>query len=88
MVEQDYQRVERLVRPGLGFGRFHTAGRTLAGYEVMMRKGQLPKIDGRDMRAQAILVAELFQLAAWSVGYPGHPRPAANFATQPSPQTC
>jgi site-specific DNA recombinase len=35
--------VKRLVRPGLGFGGFHTARRTLAGYEAMamVRKGQV-----------------------------------------------
>jgi transposase-like protein len=31
IVEQDHRRVKRLVRPGLGFGGFHTARRTLAG---------------------------------------------------------
>ena len=30
----------------------------------MMRKGQVRKIGGRDMKAQAAFVAELFQLAA------------------------
>ncbi|MBI0538887.1 IS6 family transposase [Roseomonas sp. KE2513] len=66
IVEQDHRRVKRLVRPGLGFGRFWTARRTLAGYEVMamVRKGQLRRIGGRDMRAQATFVAELFQIAA------------------------
>ncbi|WP_043838296.1 IS6 family transposase [Muricoccus aerilatus] len=66
IVEQDHRRMKRLVRPGLGFGGFHTARRTLAGYEVMamVRKGQLRRIDGRDMRAQATFVAELFQIAA------------------------
>jgi hypothetical protein len=40
--------------------------RTLAGYEVMamVRKGQLRKIEGRDMRTQATFIAELFQVAA------------------------
>jgi transposase-like protein len=66
IVEQDHRRVKRLVRPGLGFGSFWTARRTLAGYEVMamVRKGQLRKIGGRDMQAQATFVAELFQVAA------------------------
>jgi transposase, IS6 family len=66
IVEQDHRRLKRLVRPGLGFGGFHTARRTLAGYEVMamVRKGQVRKIGGRDMRAQASFVAELFQVAA------------------------
>ena len=35
IVEQDRRRVKRLVRPGLGFGSFWTARRTLAGYEMM-----------------------------------------------------
>ncbi|MFH5927277.1 IS6 family transposase [Roseomonas xinghualingensis] len=66
IVEQDHRRVKRLVRPGLGFGGFHTARRSLAGYEVMamVRKGQLQNIDGRDMQAQATFVAGLFQVAA------------------------
>jgi transposase-like protein len=36
IVEQDHRRVKRLVRPGPGFGGFHTARRTLAGYEVIV----------------------------------------------------
>ena len=66
IVEQDHRRVKRLIRPGLGFASFRTARRTLAGYEVMamMRKGQVRKIGGCDMRAQAIFVADLFQIAA------------------------
>ena len=66
VVEQDHRRVKRLVRPGLGFGSFHTARRTLAGYEAMamVRKGQVRGIGGRDMRTQASFLAELFQVAA------------------------
>ena len=66
VVEQDHRRVKRLVRQGLGFGSFHTARRTLAGYEamVMVRKGQVRGIGGRDVRAQASFFAELFQVAA------------------------
>jgi hypothetical protein len=38
----------------------------LAGYEVMamVRKGQVRRIGGRDIRAQATFVAELFDVAA------------------------
>ena len=45
---------------------FWTARRTLAGYEAMamIRKGQLRNIGGRDMRAQASFIAELFEIAA------------------------
>ena len=66
IVEQDHRRLKRLVRPGLGFGGFHTARRTLAGYEAMamIRKGQVWNVGGRDMRAQASFIAELFQIAA------------------------
>jgi transposase, IS6 family len=50
----------------LEFGSFWTARRTLAGYEViaMVRKGQIRRICGRDMRAQATFIAELFDVAA------------------------
>jgi len=66
IVEQDHRRVKRLVRPGLGFGSFHTARRTLAGYEAMamIRKGQVRGVGGRDMRSQATFIAALFQVAA------------------------
>jgi transposase, IS6 family len=65
-VEQDHRRIRRLIRPGLGFGSIWTARRTLAGYEAMamIRKGQLRNIGGRDMRAQASFIAELFEIAA------------------------
>ena len=66
ILEQDHRHLKRLVRPGLGFGRFWTARRTLAGSEAMgmMRKGQVRRVGGRDMRAQASFIAELFQVAA------------------------
>jgi transposase, IS6 family len=66
IVEQDHRRIRRLIRPGLGFGSIWTARRTLAGYEAMamIRKGQLRNIGGRDMRAQASFIAELFEIAA------------------------
>jgi IS6 family transposase len=66
IVEQDYWRVKRLVRPGLGFGGVHTARRTLAGYEAMalIRKGQVRKVGRLDMLGQANFVAELCQIAA------------------------
>ena len=66
IVEQDHRRIKRLTRPGVGFGGFWTARRTLAGYEAMamIRKGQVRNIDGNDIRAQAAFIAELFQVAA------------------------
>jgi IS6 family transposase len=66
IVEQDHRRVKRLTRPGLGFGSFWTARRTLAGFEAMamIRKGQVQDIGGGDIRAQAAFITGLFQLAA------------------------
>lgn len=66
IVEQDHRRVKRLTRPGLGFGGFWTARRTLAGFEAMamIRKGQVPSVGGDDIKAQAIFIDGLFQIAA------------------------
>jgi len=66
IVEQDHRRIKRLVRPGLGFGDFRTARRTLAGFEAMamIRKGQVRNISGGDIRGQASFVAGLFDMAA------------------------
>ena len=53
IVEQDHRRVKRLTRPGLGFGSFWTAQRTLAGFEAMamIRKGQIRNIGGDNIKA-------------------------------------
>src|SRR5690348_4529739 len=66
IVEQDRRRVKRLTRPGLGFGGFWTARRTLAGFEAMamIRKGQVQNIGGSEIRVQASFIARLFQIAA------------------------
>ena len=66
IVEQDHRRVKRLVRPGLGFGGFRTARRTLAGFEAMamIRKGQVRNISGFDIRGQATFIASVFDVAA------------------------
>jgi hypothetical protein len=74
IVEQDHRRIKRLVRPGLGFGGLRTAVRTLAGYEAMamIRKGQVPNVGGRDMRAQIVSVASPFEMAIW-IGRPPTP---------------
>jgi transposase, IS6 family len=66
IVEQGHRNMQRLIDPGLGFGGFWTARRTLAGYEAMamIRKGQVRKIGGNDIRAQTRFVAGLFEAAA------------------------
>jgi transposase, IS6 family len=66
IVEQDHRRVKRLTSLGLCFGGFWTARRTLAGYEAvaMIKKRQVRNISGGDIRAQAVFIAGLFQVAA------------------------
>ena len=66
VVEQDHRRIKRLARPGLGFGSFRTARRTLSGFEAMamIRKGQVRNIDGGDIRSQAAFIAGVFNSVA------------------------
>jgi transposase-like protein len=66
VVEQDPRFVKRRVNPGLGFGAFHTAQRTIQGYEVrhMLRKGQMEAITHRDVLAQNCVINRLFGVAA------------------------
>src|ERR687894_57340 len=62
IVEQDHRRVKRLVRPGLGFGGFHTARRPLAGYEAMamVRKGRGRGLGGGGGRGPGRVFAGVF----------------------------
>lgn len=66
IVEQDHRFIKRLTNPGLGFVSFHTAWRTLRGYEIMnmIRKGQLQGAPKGDVLAQNHLVAEVFGMGA------------------------
>ena len=53
-VEQDHRRIKRLVKPGLGFGSFNTARRTLKGNEAMsmISKGQIRGVERNDVVGQ------------------------------------
>jgi transposase, IS6 family len=66
MVEQDHRFVKRRVNPGLGFGAFATAQRTIQGYEAMHRlhKGQLEGITKGDVLSQNQVINQLFGVAA------------------------
>jgi transposase-like protein len=66
IIEQDHRFIKRRVKPGLGFGSFHTAWRTLRGYEVMhmIRKGQVCEVARGDVVAQSQFIARLFGIAA------------------------
>jgi transposase-like protein len=65
-IEQDHRFVTRRVNPGLGFGPFATAQRTIQGYEAMhmLRKGQIKGIAKRDVLAQNCVINQLFGLVA------------------------
>jgi transposase-like protein len=66
VIEQDHRLVKRNVNPGLGFGAFATAQRTIQGYEAvhMLRKGQIEGIAKRDVLAQNRVINHMFGLAA------------------------
>jgi len=60
------QRTRAHLQSGLGFGGLRTARRTLVSYEVLAitRKGWVRKVEGSDMRAQAVFTAGLFWVVA------------------------
>jgi IS6 family transposase len=66
VIEQDHRFVKHRVNSGLGFGAFHTAQRTIQGYEAMhmLRKGQLEGMDQKDVLALNRVINRLFGLAA------------------------
>ena len=66
LIEQDHRFIKRLVKPGMGFFSFETAGRTLQGYEVMhmIRKGQVRGVGKGDITDQVAFIASLFGVAA------------------------
>ena len=65
-VEQDHRRIKRRTRPMLGFKRFATARRALAGIEAMamLAKGQVRRVGPADAPAQHAFVHRLFGVAA------------------------
>ena len=66
LVEQDHRFIKRRVKPGLGFGSFNTARRTLKGYEAMnmIRKGQIKGREKGDVMGQISFINEIFGVAA------------------------
>jgi transposase, IS6 family len=66
IVEQDHRFIKRRIKPGLGFGSYPTAWRTIQGYEVMhmISKGQIEDIEKGNIQAQNQFIDGLFGLAA------------------------
>ena len=65
IVEQDHRFMKHRIKPGLGFGSYPTAWRTIQGYETMhrVRKGQVARAQKENIQAQNQFIAELFGLA-------------------------
>ena len=65
-IEQDHRFIKRLVNPGMGFGSFNTARRTLRGFEAMnmIRKGQVQGVERGDIMATVEFVSQIFGVAA------------------------
>jgi len=66
IVEQDHRGIKRLVKPGMGFGSFNTARRTLRGYEIMnmMRKGQIRGVEKGAVVERLEFINQIFGVAA------------------------
>ncbi len=66
IIEQDHRGIKRLVKPGMGFGSFNTARRTIRGYEIMnmLRKGQVKKVEKGAVRERVKFIDEIFGVVA------------------------
>ena len=66
IVEQDHRSIKRLVKPGMGFGSFNTARRTIKGYEIMnmVRKCQIEKVERGAVQDRVKFMHQIFELAA------------------------
>ena len=64
IVEQDHRFMKRRIKPGLGFGAYPTAWRTIQGYETkhMVRKGQVEGIKKNDIQGPNQFIVGLFGL--------------------------
>ena len=65
IVEQDHRFIKKLVNPSLGFKSFHSARRTIIGYETMnmVRKGQIQQVEKGDVLGQVEFVYQIFRVA-------------------------
>ena len=66
IVEQDHRSIKRLVEPGMGFGSFNTARRTIKGYEIMnmVRKGQIQGVAKGAIKERVLFINQIFGVAA------------------------
>ncbi len=54
--------IKRLVKPGMGFGSFNTARRTIEGYEIinMVRKGQVLGVPKGAVKERVLFLNRIF----------------------------
>ena len=66
IVEQDHRAIKRLVKPGMGFGSFPTARRTISGYEIMnmIRKGQVIGVPRGAIKERLVFIHQIFGVTA------------------------
>ena len=66
IIEQDHRGIKRLVKPGMGFGSFNTARRTIKGYEIMnmIRKGQIQGVEKGAVTERVLFINQIFGVAA------------------------
>jgi IS6 family transposase len=66
ILEQDHRAIKRRVNAKQGFREFQAARRTIQGYEAIniLRKGQVRRVSGEDVRLQNRFIDILFDLAA------------------------
>ena len=66
IVEQDHRGIKRLVNPGMGFGSFNTARRTIRGYETMnmMRKRQVSGVPKGAIKERILFINQIFGVVA------------------------
>ena len=66
ILEQDHRAIKRRVNAKQGFREFHSARRTIQGYEAMhmIRKGQVRWVKGNDVGSQVRFIEKLFGVLA------------------------
>ena len=64
IVEQDHRFIKKLVNPSLQFKSFHSAKRTIVGYEMMniIRKGQIQGVSKGDIISQVKFIADILRV--------------------------
>lgn len=65
IVEQDHRGVKHLINPGMSFGSFNSARRTIKGYKAMnlIRKGQIRNVEQGDVVGQLCFINQIFGVA-------------------------